>query len=150
VTAWATVDDVKNLTRIVVTADDIEPAQAIIELFAGTTTEASDRGLLSSLNLRMLRWAVAYQAAWMSQHPDVFTNVDVTQVSQDGVSATLGHENANLVAPLAQRCLRRLSWWNRPLTARRRSGATGEDWQLKRGNRDSVGYDDTAPDWVPT
>ena len=149
-TDWATVEDVKSLTKIVVVPDDIEPAQAIIELMAGTTTNASDRHLISTYNLRMLKWAVAYQAAWMSQHPDVFTNVDVSQVSEGrfGVSGTPGNENAFLVAPLALRCLRRLSWWNRPMRALHSDGLA--PWESRRGNRDSVGYDEDAPDWTAT
>jgi len=147
-TDWATAADVKTITGVTVTADDVTRAQFIVELFAGTTTATSDNGLLSTWNLRMLKWAVAFQAAWMKSKPDIYTNVDMDGVSQDGVSGTYGNENANLLAPLALRCLRRLSWWNRPLTARRRTPGMGMQYQL--GDRDSVGYDDNAPDWVPT
>ncbi len=142
---WATPADVLNLTRVTVTDDAIPSAQALISLFANVTDDVWDQ--LSSHNQRMLTWATAYQTGWMSAHPDVFTNVDVDNVSQDGVSATLGNENASLLAPLALRCLRRLSWWNRPLAARPR--VTAEDMAYKKSSRDSVGYDDDAPDWQP-
>lgn len=143
---WATPADVLALTRVTVTDEDIPPAQALISLFGNVTDDAWD--LLSSRNRRLLNWATCYQAAWATQHPDVFTNVDVDSVSQDGVSATPGNENAFLLAPLALRCLRRLSWWNRPLRAQPPRSAD-EDMQYKTGSRDSVGYDDNAPDWQP-
>jgi hypothetical protein len=149
VTSWASVADVKQITGVTVVEDDIGPAQILIELFANVTTHASDQGLISSRNLRLLKWATAFQVAWMGAHPDVYTNVDVDNVSQDGVSATLGNENANLIAPLALRCLRRLSWWNRPMRVRPPRPVV-EDMRYMRGDRDSVGYDDNAPDWEPT
>jgi hypothetical protein len=150
VTAWATPVDVKAVTGVTVVEDAIGPAQILIELFANTTEEATDRhGLISSRNMRLLKWAVCYQVAWMGAHPDVYTNVDVEHISQDRVAATMGHENAGILAPLALRCLRRLSWWNRPLRVRPPRPAV-EDMQYNRGDRDSVGYDDEAPDWEPT
>ncbi len=54
--------------------------------------------------------AVAYQAAWMTDHPDVFTNVDVSTMLQDGLQFTNAHANAGILAPMAKRAIDRLSW----------------------------------------
>lgn len=144
-TDWATAADVLTYTGITVTDAEVLRAQAIVELFAGTTTEASDRGMISTGNLRKLRRAVAYQAGWATEHPDVFTNVDVTGWSQDGASGTQAHVNAALLAPLAKRYIDRLTWQLAPLKARKPWAATTSD----TGNRDSVAYDDNRDDWRP-
>lgn len=145
VDAWADIADVLTFTGITVTDADLVKAQDIIELFSGTTFLATEN--LSSTNLRRLNRAVAYQAAWMSLHPDVYTNVDVDSVSQDGVNYTPGHENAALLAPLADRHLRRLTWRLRPLRVRRRYNQN--DYATEDlGPRDSAVYDDTRV-WMP-
>ena len=110
-TAWASPADVDNLTGMTVTDAQLSQAQGLVELFSGTTIAASAQGLIASKNLRLLRNAVSYQAAWIADHPDLFVNVDVRSISQDGASATLTHANARLLAPLAKRCIDRLSWF---------------------------------------
>lgn len=141
---WATPQQTWNLTRKTVTEDDLEAAQAIVEIFAETTEEASDAGNISSYNLRMLRNAVAYQSVWMQNHPDVFSHIDTDGMSQDGVNYQHAHAQAKLLAPLAYRCINRLSWKLNPLRVRRRDGLLYDD----RGNRDSAVRDDQFP-WNP-
>lgn len=142
-TDWATIADVDTYTGVTVDAGQVTRAQAIIELFAGTTTDATDAGLVASRNLRLLTMAVSYQAAWMTEHPDVFTNLDTTSFSQDGVSGTQANANAHLLAPLAKRSLDRLTWNLEPLRSYRPSRAYTD-----RGNRNSAVHDDNVP-WVP-
>lgn len=141
--AWATIADVLLYTGQTVTEAKLLQAQDIIELFSGTTFLATDN--LSPTNLRRLNRAVAYQAGWMVLHPDVFTNVDVDSVSQDGASYTPSHDNAALLAPLAKRHLARLTWVLKPLRVRRRYGQY--DYEA-RGPRDSAVYDDNRV-WTP-
>lgn len=140
---WATPEQTYSLTKRTVTEDDLEAAQAIIEIPAGTTEEASGAGNISTYNLRMLRNAVAYQAVWMLDHPDVFTHIDTDGMAQDGVSYQHAHAWAKLLAPLAYRCVNRLSWNLNPLRVRRRSGFADD-----RGNRDSAVRDDQFT-WNP-
>lgn len=144
---WATTSDVATYTGITVTAAQVEQAQAVVELFADTTEDASDQGLISTKNLRLLKLAVAYQAAWITQHPDAFTNMDATSISQDQVSATMAHANAAILAPLAKRSIDRLSWKRiRPLRIGRRSDAG----QIpRRLNVTSAVLDDDDPRWIP-
>ncbi|MEU1309503.1 hypothetical protein ABZ419_11495 [Streptomyces cinnamoneus] len=146
-TTWATTSDVATYTGVTVTAAQVEQAQAVIEVFADTTTAASTAGNISEKNLRLLKLAVAYQAAWATQHPDAFTSMDVTSVTQDQVSATMAHANAGVLAPLAKRCLDRLSWRRtRPLRIGRRT----EYGQIPRHmNTTSAVMDDNDPRWQP-
>lgn len=144
VDAWATVDDVSLYTGQSVGEDVLFQAQDIIELFSGITFLATPN--LSSRNLRCLNRAVAYQAGWMPFHPDLFMNVDVDSVSQDGASHTPAHENAALLAPFAHRWLRRLSWRNAPWRLRRRYGES--DVLTDNLPRDSAAVDD-ARIWTP-
>lgn len=142
-TAWATAADVDTLTGITVTDAEVLQAQAIVEIFANTTTESSDAGLIATRNLRLLKRATAYQAAFMTEHPDLFTHVDVTSFSQDGQSASQAHANAALLAPLAKRCIDRLSWHLEPLRAYKRASVYTDT-----GTRHSAVRDDNMP-WVP-
>lgn len=140
--AWASVTDVETLTGEQVTEADLIRAQDIIELFSGTTYLATEN--ISPTNLRYLNRAVAYQAPWMLEHPDLYTHMDSDSVSQDGASVTPGNENASLLAPLAMRYLRRLTWKTRPWQVRARVGAYGGD----DGPRDSAVADDNRI-WSP-
>ena len=141
--AWGTSSDVLAYTGISATAAQVEQAQAVVELFADTTEEA----LISGKNLRLLKLAVSYQAAWITQHPDAFTNMDTTSISQDQVSATWLHANAGILAPLAKRAMDRLSWKRtRALRIRRR----GEGTMIPRLlNATSAVADDNDPRWEP-
>lgn len=140
---WATTDDALTYTGIITTAAQVAQAQAVVELFADVTEEA----LISGKNLRILKLAVSYQAAWITQHPDAFTNMDTTSVSQDQVSATWLHANAGILAPLAKRSIDRLSWKrNRAIRIRRR----GEGTMIPRLlNATSAVADDNDPRWEP-
>lgn len=108
--AWATSPETLSYTGLLVSEDTLDSAQAMIELFADTTEASSDAGLISPKNLRLLKLAVAYQAAWMTSQPDLFTRSDVGLLSQDGISFTSPHANSGILAPMARRALDRLSW----------------------------------------
>lgn len=142
---WVTDQDVFDITRKEVGADTIAIAQEIVALEAGINPQTDlDNGVVSSGNTSLLRRAVAWQAVWCEAHPDVLETMDVQGVSQDGLSAQYASESAHFLAPLAARCIRRLSWRLAPLrarTARRRV-------LLDVGNRDSAARDDQY-DWSP-
>ncbi|MFD9464374.1 hypothetical protein [Streptomyces sp. NPDC060027] len=146
--AWATTSDVITYAGQNATAAQVEQAQALVEVFADTTEDASDAGNIRPKNLRLLKLAVAYQAAWITQHPDAFTNIDVSQVQQDGVVATMQHNNALVLAPMAKRCIDRLSWRRtRALRIGRMAGAGSGI--PRRMNLTSVDADDNDPRWRP-
>lgn len=141
---WATASDVLAFTGINVTPAQVDQAQGVVEMFADVT---EDSVTLAPKNLRLLVQAVAYQAAWITQHPDWATSMDTSSVSQDQVSATFLHANAGILAPLAKRCIDRLSWKrNRGLRVRRRLDAG----QIPRFmNVLNAAADDNDPRWQP-
>jgi hypothetical protein len=144
---WASTSDVASYTGINVTAAQVDQAQGVVEIFADVTEDASDDGLISEKNLRLLKQAVAYQAAWITAHPDAFTNIDLSSFNQDQVSGNLRHDNALVLAPLAKRCIDRLSWRrNRGLRIR---PATGGSVIPSRMNLTSAAADDDDPRWRP-
>jgi hypothetical protein len=140
---WADADDVVTITGRTATPESIAAAQVMIEIFSGAAPTASDQDLISGRNLGYLRRAVAFQAVWLDAHPDVLETMDVQGVSQDGLSAQYAHANAHLLAPMAHRCVTRLSWRTAPLRARARRATPSE-----RGDRDSAVRDDQY-EWDP-
>lgn len=145
--AWAAPGDVALFTGITPTTAEVAQAQGVIELLADVTEDASDAGNISPKNLRLLKQAVSYQAAWINQHPDAFTGMDTTKVSQDGVSADWAHANAQILAPLAKRCIDRLSWKRiRSLRIGRRSDPRNRSRTM---NVTSAVMDDRDPRWRP-
>jgi hypothetical protein len=108
--SWATAEDVQTLTGKVVQDSDIQQAEGAIALLSAIGRAALlDSTILSTRNLDWLRMASAYQTAWLVEQPDYFSRMDVSQMTQDGTSATL-KADALVLAPLARRCLKRLSW----------------------------------------
>lgn len=142
--AWAEPADAALYTGITPTGQQIQQAQGVIEMFADVTEDADD---LAPKNLRLLKQAVAYQAAWITEHPDAFTGLDVDTVSQDSVALKMSHANARVLAPLAKRCVDRLSWKrNRALRIGPRLAVGGVP---RRMNTTSAVMDDNDPRWQP-
>jgi hypothetical protein len=154
---WATTSEVLTYTGITVTQANVDQAQFIVELFSDATEDASTAGLISSKNLRFLKMAVAYQSAWITEHPDLFTHVDVSTMLQDGLQFTRGHENAMVLAPFARRAINRLSWKrNRSIKVKRpkRTTSRGIRRVYYMGTIDNINEDggaafyNTDPDWT--
>lgn len=104
---WATVDDVAEVTGVTVTDTQLRLAQMQVELRVGRTSDATGIG---SRDLRWLKKAVAYQAVWAKDQPDLLTRSETTgAVIQDGVHVQQSAQ-AQQMAPLALASLRRLSW----------------------------------------
>jgi hypothetical protein len=160
--AWATISETLAYTRINVEQEDIDAAQVMIELFADVvyeqTYDESGTALIGAKNLRLLRMAVAYQAAWMTQHPDLFTHTDIQSINQDGIFYVHSHENSYLIAPMARRALKRLSWMRnkniriRPSTRRLVSksyvdGSERSDFQIMERYFANTPEQDENLDW---
>jgi hypothetical protein len=107
--AWATAEDVQQLTGKTVDDTLIDQATAVIEMTQGGRVSSLGTTTVSARNLYWLKLAVAYQAAWMDAQPDYFERMDVDTFTQDGASATLRPDGLRL-APLARTALKRLSW----------------------------------------
>jgi uncharacterized iron-regulated membrane protein len=144
--AWATEAETLALTGVTVSTSVLAQAQGVIELFSGMTEDNTTE--LAGANARMLRVAVAYQAAWMTSQIDVTSRTDVAQFEQDGARFTAGGADALILAPLARRALDRLSW------LRRRSARSVRPGQRTFSNIDEYQgawlRDETSDDWIPS
>lgn len=105
---WATAAEVLAYTGATVTDDQIGVSQGLIDIYANVTIDEQD--VLGDRDLRLLKQALSYQTAWQVNQIDVMTRTDVTAVDQDGLKFTPANAEALLLAPLAKRCLDRLSW----------------------------------------
>jgi hypothetical protein len=103
-----TPQEVMNLTGINVTESGITSASGVIELYCGRP-----QAIWSSLkprDRRTLKLAVIFQAAWLASHPEAFTAVDAESYQQLDQRVDLRDGTAMVLAPLAKRALRSLSW----------------------------------------
>lgn len=142
--SWATLDEVGDYpSPVTVTQAHLDLAQDMIEIAAGCTEDATIN--ISERNLRLLNRAVIYQTIFVANHPELLTSHDVTSASADGVSAQYRTADAQLYAPMASRCVRRLSWQQRGV--RTRPFGAGPDVSLA-ASRDSAARDD-ARCWTP-
>lgn len=139
-TEWATVAQVAAVTGVTVTQTQRDIAAASLETMSGLI-EAVDRPDTTDRDRHFLKLACAYQAAFVRDNPDLFSRADVTSASADGQSANFRNVDAHVLAPLARKALRRLSW--RGLTMPRdRNPNAG------RVNINSEEYDDSLA-WKP-
>jgi len=104
--AWCTEQEVNEFTGATVTPVQLALAQSTVELHVGRTSEAQVR----PADLKWLKRAVAFQAVWLTTQPDLLTRTEVDSSSQDGASARYSGGEDQVLAPLAKRALRRLSW----------------------------------------
>lgn len=111
---WASIGETQAYTGIAVSQDHLTMAQGMIELFSDVvynqTADASGAPIIGAKNFRLLKMATAYQAAWITEHPDLFTHTDIQSINQDGIFYVHSNENSYLIAPMARRALKRLSW----------------------------------------
>ncbi len=137
---WATVENVKDVTGAVVSEADVKVAIATLEPLVGLINGVERPGI-SDRDKHWLRNATCFQAAFVKDNPDLFSRADVTSASQDGESASFRNVDAHLLAPLARKAIRRLSW--RGLTR------PGDRSRLRPSlNVNSEEYDDSLP-WRP-
>jgi hypothetical protein len=139
-------DDVVEVTGRESTAPNLALAHTIVSIVAGVSRDldTTDIGIVSTSNARNLREAVCLQAVWLDDHPDALSAMNVTGVSQDGVSAQHASVYAAYLAPLAELCVKRLSWKRAPIRVRRAARGGYPDV----GNRDSAVRDDQFV-WTP-
>ncbi|GGW98725.1 hypothetical protein [Streptomyces chartreusis] len=143
VNAWATVQQVNNVTGVSVTVQQLAQAQDDIEIFSGRVYEDTPR--IRTRDLYWLGRAVARQAAWAAGQFGLETRLDATQIQQDQVSSSL-KDDGLVLAPMAARALRRVSWM-RSRTVHIRSAV--ESASLPVGNPLSDSSDDSFV-WAPT
>ncbi len=107
--AWATVADVLALTGKTVTEATRTHAASSIEDHTGLLEEV-ERTDISDRDRKWLQKAVCYQAAWIVAQPDYLERNAVAEAEQDGQKAVMANRDWLTLAPLARKCLKRLSW----------------------------------------
>lgn len=105
--AWATPQQVIDLTGVTVASPQLAQAQASIEAFCNRIY--TDTARIRPRDLYWLTRAVAYQAAWEEGQFDLNTRLDANQIQQDGVVGNF-NDRAMTLAPRAKQALQRCSW----------------------------------------
>lgn len=106
---WCDIDQVSHMTGVVVTDLVMVRAQSLLELFTEIYADALPI-YVTPRDYRHLQDALVYQAAWMAPRLDVFDAMDLSSVSQDGMSATFNAQ-PKWIAPIAWRAIKQLSWF---------------------------------------
>ena len=148
---WATEAEALSITGEALTDAQLTVANSVIEIFVGVVDTA--RTKIANRDLRLLKKAESYQAAWMNAQVDLLGRSDATLVSQDGLQYSKGSDDMHILGPLAKASLSRLSWMrtrtNDPLTPAQalvlRYKVTAETY----GDYDREDNDDLDGYWRP-
>lgn len=100
---------VKNLTQQTLTLAQIQQGQQVLNMYSNYTPESSGFNM-QPFDLTWLRYGLAYQSVWMSQQPGLLYRAEVKSLSQDGLSTSWDDPRNLMLAPLALRALKQLSW----------------------------------------
>src|ERR1017187_2783152 len=109
---FATNADVKQITGQDVEDTDMAIAWSILEIVSGRPLyelTVPDTDVLTARDQYWLKQAIAWQSVWIAANPDFFSHYDVANVNQSGQSGTLNQDGL-VVAPMARRALRNLTW----------------------------------------
>lgn len=109
VTEFASVTDVQTITGTIVTDTDRNTAAHVIELLTGLIEEVA-RTDISDRDRYWLKLATAYEAVFVAATPDFRERLSIASLSEDGLSMTLANPDAHILAPLARKAIKRLSW----------------------------------------
>jgi hypothetical protein len=109
---WTTTAVVSTRTGKAVTTAQLAMAQGVLEAYLGID-ETDSAAWLKARDLRTLARATEYQAAYVAEHPDLFTNMDVVAISQPDLQVTFRQGGASTpppwLAPMAAMALRHFS-----------------------------------------
>lgn len=107
---WSTEAQALTYTGKTVTDEELAMAGGIITIYAGVTPDQPEASITARDRV-WLAMAEAYQAVWMRGKPDI-TEVreSHTSTSADGVSVQRESDSQIMLAPLAARTLKNLSW----------------------------------------
>ena len=108
-----TTAQVLSLVGVTVTEMDLAQAEADVDRIAGIDLDDPDQvSRLRPRDLKLLKWAITYQAAWRSEQIDLHARLDVTEIpgsANDG--GTKSRDELTLqLAPLCRSNLERISW----------------------------------------
>lgn len=107
---WATVAQVLSVTGQTVTDADVVLASSIIETYSGAQVDMPEV-TISDKDRRHLMRATSWQAVWLAGKPGLITEREgARSVSADAVRIERNTMAENMLAPLAIRELKSLSW----------------------------------------
>lgn len=106
--SWSTPSEAETITGDALTQAQLDRASIVLEINVGVTEDALDK--MKPRDVRLLKYAEAYQAAWMAAQVDYTGRSDADLVDQDGLSFSKGDPDMHILAPLAKRCIKQLSW----------------------------------------
>lgn len=141
--AWATEAETLALTGATVSTSVLAQSQGIVELYAGVAYGVTG---LDARDVRMLRFAVSYQAAWLLSQVDVTSRTEVQSIDQDGVKVVPTDADALILAPLARRAIAGLSWRRRTGTVCVAPGVLA--FRTQEEYRDGWMRDETSDRWI--
>ncbi len=108
--SWATVDQALGFTGLTVTAAQLLVASSIITLYSEADF-AQETNTILARDRYWLAMATSYQAVWMPMKPGLLQlRESHTDTSADGVRTSRKSDSDIMLAPLAARALRNLSW----------------------------------------
>jgi hypothetical protein len=106
------VDEAQALlyTGLEVTPEELSLASGMITSYVGRSEEEPETSILA-VDRRWLAMATAYQAAWLRGKPGLLEYRESHKSSSaDGVQISRESDSQIMLAPMAARCLRNLSW----------------------------------------
>lgn len=112
-TELVTVAQVKSLLGVDVTQQHLAMAHADVDRIGGVDLDNPDViSRMKPRDLKLVRWAITYQAAWLSEQIDIHARMDVGRISgssSDG-GITNRDELTQILSPHARSNLERVSW----------------------------------------
>ena len=121
---FVTVEEVQELTGFSVNDATIRKSQAIVEVMAGKT-ESMVNPTTQAADLSWLKYATAWQAAYMESDPDkLYEQANVQSISQNNNKVDFGGR-VYAVSPLVVEAIKRLSW-------NKSKGVKTRPWSFKR------------------
>lgn len=108
---WATAEQVTAMTGVTVDTATLATASAMIDTYAGVSEEMPEEAI-TPRDRMFLRKATIWQATWVSGKPGILTQRESARsTSADSVTITRNGPSDIMLAPLAARELRNLSWY---------------------------------------
>lgn len=137
---WSTEAEASSITKTNISSDDLETASAVLDIYVAVQEDALSE--MKPRDIRLLKKAEAFQAAWMKAQIDFLTRTDTDQVNHDNVRYSKGDRDMHVLAPLAKTCINKLSW----RTTRTLDALTPEQALILRGKRttETIGIHNTG------
>ncbi len=107
--SWATLADVEAITGATVDVAQLAQAQSVIDIYANRGDDL-DTDSIRPRDQRSLKQAVAWQAAWIAGQAGYETRSAFRELDQDGLRVRAASASEVMLAPLAARVLKNLSW----------------------------------------